>query len=232
MPLDFINQRFPVVAAQDPYVTLNSYQEWLNYFDTDYRSIRPGGAYIGGASPPTFAWLAGDFGRDLGLETAVVSQNLLNVGLLQIPITASYQSFDQPGAPTVGDTLQFILYFGLAMAAFPGFFALYVNAERLRNVRALHYSNGVRAGPLWIAYTLFDFIIVVVVAAVAVGIFVSASSIFYYPGYLFVIFALYGLSAMLAAYIVSLFTTSQLATFAFAAGGQVSMLLIYFVSYS
>ncbi|SMY28444.1 unnamed protein product [Zymoseptoria tritici ST99CH_1A5] len=228
-PVQYLTEQFPNFAGQDAYVTLDSLPAFLNYFDENYSQIRPGGVFIGGGSPPTFSWLGGEI-RD-GLETAVLAQNLLDVGLLQTPITASYQSFDQPGAPTVGDTLQFILYFGLAMAAFPGFFALYTNAERLRNVRALHYSNGVRAGPLWIAYTAFDFIIIIVVAAVSVGIFVSASDIFYNPGYLFVIFALYGLSATLSAYIVSLFTTSQLATFAFAAGGQCCMLLIYFLVY-
>jgi ABC-type multidrug transport system ATPase subunit len=228
-PVQYLREQFSTLGTQDTYVTQNSLSDFLDFFTTDYSRIRPGGVFVGDASSPTFSWLGGEIND--GLASAVVSQNLLNVGLLQTPINAGYQSFDEPGAPTVGDTLQFILYFGLAMAAYPAFFALYTNAERLRNVRALHYSNGVRAGPLWIAYTAFDFIIVLVVSAVSVGIFVSASSIFYYPGYLFVIFALYGLSATLMAYIASLFTTSQLATFAIAAGGQVSYLLLYFLVY-
>lgn len=51
--------------------------------------------------------------------------------------------------PLTGNSLQLITYFGLAMAAYPAFFALYPTLERLRGVRALQYSNGVRALPLW-----------------------------------------------------------------------------------
>ena len=149
---------------------------------------------------------------------AIATQNLLDVSLLRVPIVTSYQPFDYPFTPAAGNSLQFILYFGLAMSAYPGFFALYTTVERLRNVRALHYSNGVRAGPLWIAYTLFDFMIVLVVSAVAVIIFTAVSDIWYGAGYLFVVFAFYGLSATLMAYVISLFTTSQLAAFAVAAG--------------
>jgi hypothetical protein len=98
------------------------------------------------------------------LYWAIAVQNLLDISLLRIPIIASFDSFDLPFSPEAGNSLQLILYFGLAMSAFPGFFALYVNVERTRNVRALHYSNGVRAGPLWLAYTLFDFIIVLLVS--------------------------------------------------------------------
>jgi ABC-type multidrug transport system ATPase subunit len=69
------------------------------------------------------------------------------------------------------------------------------------------------------------------VSTVAIIIFTATSSVFYGPGYLFIVFALYGLSATLLAYVVSLYTTSQLATFAFAAGGQCSFFLIYFLAY-
>jgi ATP-binding cassette subfamily A (ABC1) protein 3 len=161
---------------------------------------------------------------------SVAVQNIMDVSLSGTPIFTSFQHFDTQRAPGLGQTIQFILYFGLAMSAYPGFFALYTNIERLRTVRALHYSNGVRAGPLWIAYTLFDFCIVLLVSAVTVIIYAaSAPAAFYGIGYVFLVFMLYGLSATLMAYVVSLFTTSQLATFAFASGGQCCFFLIYFV---
>lgn len=216
----FLDTTFPTLAAQNPFVPVNDLTAFREYFRANYSRIMPGGLYQGPDSAPTFAWLGGE--GDDGLEYSVAAQNLMDNSLLQIPITTYYQSFDLPGLPTFGDSLQFIVYFGLAMSAFPGFFALYVFLERSRNVRALHYSNGVRAGPLWLAYISFDFIIVLLVSAVSVAIFVGSSSVFYGPGYLFVIFFLYGLSATLSAYLVSLFTTSALATFAFAAGGQVT----------
>lgn len=214
--VDFLDTTFPVLAEQD-FVSVNDFQAFNSYFAANYSRIMPGGLYQGAGNPPVFAWLGGEVDSS-GLEYAVAAQNLLDNSLLQIPVNTYYQSFDRPGLPTFGDTLQFIVYFGLAMSAFPGFFALYTNSERLRNVRALHYSNGVRAGPLWLAYISFDFIIVLLVSAASVAIFAGSSSVFYNPGYLFVVFFLYGLSATLLGYFVSLFTTSSLATFAFVAG--------------
>jgi len=58
--------------------------------------------------------------------------------------------FDIPWPSKTGDSLQFVFYFGLVMACYPAFFALYPTIERLRGVRALQYSNGVRSLPLWL----------------------------------------------------------------------------------
>jgi ATP-binding cassette subfamily A (ABC1) protein 3 len=203
--------------------SVDSVQALRDYINANYATVAPGGFVLG--DTPTFAW-RGDY--DVYYSVAV--QNIMDVSLTDTPIFTSFQHFDTQRSPGLGQTLQFILYFGLAMSAYPGFFALYTNVERLRTVRALHYSNGVRAGPLWIAYTLFDFCIVLIVSAVTCIIYAaSAPAAFYALGYVFVVFMLYGLSATLMAYVVSLFTTSQLATFAFASGGQCCFFLIYFV---
>ena len=203
--------------------SIDSVQALRDYINANYATVAPGGFVLG--DTPTFAW-RGDY--DVYYSVAV--QNIMDVSLTDTPIFTSFQHFDTQRSPGLGQTLQFILYFGLAMSAYPGFFALYTNVERLRTVRALHYSNGVRAGPLWIAYTLFDFCIVLIVSAVTCIIYAaSAPAAFYALGYVFVVFMLYGLSATLMAYVVSLFTTSQLATFAFASGGQCCFFLIYFV---
>ncbi|GIZ37062.1 hypothetical protein CKM354_000052500 [Cercospora kikuchii] len=223
--VDGLREEYPILGANNSAVVLvNSFEEFQDYISTNFSFATPGGFFDG--DTPTFAWRG-----DYGVQFAVAAQNMMHASLLNIPIQTAYQPFDEPWAPNAGSSLQFILYFGLAMSIFPGFFALYVNVERLRNVRALHYSNGVRAGPLWLAYTLFDFMIVLLVSALAIIIFVAVSSAFYAPGYLFFVFFLYGLSATLTAYVVSLYTTSQLATFAFAAGGQCSFFLLYFVAF-
>lgn len=202
---------------------MDTVQALTDYINTNYATVEPGGFVLG--ETPTFAW-RGNY--DVYYSVAV--QNIMNNVLTDTPIYTSFQHFETQWAPGLGQTIQFILYFGLAMSAYPGFFALYTNVERLRTVRALHYSNGVRAGPLWIAYTLFDFSIVLLVSAITVIIYAaSAPAAFYGIGYVFVVFMLYGLSATLMAYVVSLFTTSQLATFAFASGGQCCLFLIYFV---
>ncbi|KAL1584667.1 hypothetical protein WHR41_06936 [Cladosporium halotolerans] len=221
IPQQLANTLFPGLST----LPIDSVQALRDYISTNYANTRPGGFYLG--QTPTFAWQG-----DYDVYYAISVQNLMDVSLTDIPIYTGFQPFSTQWQPSLGQTLQFILYFGLAMSAYPGFFALYTNVERLRTVRALHYSNGVRAGPLWIAYTLFDFCIVLLVSAITTIMFAAAApAAFYAVGYLFVIFMLYGLSALLMAYVVSLFTTSQLATFAFASGGQCCFFLIYFVVY-
>lgn len=222
VPTDFLNRLYPQYNA--PFRSVGTLDAFNDYISANYSTAAPGGFFLGDI--PTFAYRG-----NYELFYAITTQNLFDTSLLQIPIITQFQAFDVPWAPTAGKTLQLILYFGLAMSAFPGFFALYTNRERLQRVRALHYSNGIRAGPLWTAYICFDFLIVLLVSAVSIIIFTAVSDAWYAPGYLFVVFALYGLSATLMSYLVSLATTSQLATFAFAAGGQCCFFLIYFVAY-
>ena len=222
VPTTLLSTLYPLL--QHPFHNVETLNGLNEYIATNYSTAMPGGFFVGDS--PTFAWRG-----NYDMSYAIATQNLLDTSLLQVPIIAGYQPFDTQWAPSTGQSLQFILYFGLAMSAFPGFFALYTTVERLRQVRALHYSNGVRAGPLWLAYTLFDFTICLIVSAISIIIFTGVSGVWYGPGYLFVVFAFYGLSATLMAYVVSLFTTSQLAAFAFAAGGQCSMFLLYFITY-
>lgn len=225
VPTTLLNLLYPQLNnAFHSVATLDAFND---YIAANYSSALPGGFFLNGTGTPTFAYRG-----NYVMSYAILTQNLMDNSLLgSLPIVTTYQAFDVPWAPSAGKTLQFILYFGLAMSAYPGFFALYPTIERLGKVRALHWSNGVRAFPLWLAYTMFDFIFVLVVSAVAVIIFSAASSALYYPGYLFVVFFLYGLAALLCSYVVSLFVTSQLAAFAFAAGMQCVMFLIYFIAF-
>lgn len=206
---------------------VNTLDEFNDYINNRYANVTPGGFFLGDqSSPPTFAWRGnGD------IAFSVIVQNALDTILTNISISSQYQAFDVPWGADVGKALQLITYFGLAMAVYPSFFALYPTIERLRNVRGLHYSNGVRAAPLWLAYTAFDFVIVVLTSAVAIIIFRAVSDIWYHIEYLFVVFFLYGLASTLLSYVISLFSRSQLAAFAFAAGGQAVMFLLYFIAY-
>lgn len=79
---------------------------------------------------------------------------------------------------------------------------------------------GVRSACLWSAYVTFDFIIVVAISVLSTVIFRAASNAWFHIEYLFVVFFLYGLVATLCSYVVSVFSKSQLAAFAVAAGGQ------------
>lgn len=117
------------------------------------------------------------------------------------------------------------------MAAYPAFFALYPTIERMRNIRGLEYSNGVRSLPLWLAYMTFDFIPVLLSSAIGVAVFAAVSNVWYHVGYLFIIFVLYGLASILLAYVVSLFAKTQLSAYALVATGQAVMFLVYMIAY-
>ena len=204
-----------------------SLEDFNNYIGQFYGNVTPGGFFLGDdTSPPTFAYVGNG---DISLAT--ITQNLMDNLLLNISISSQYQAFDTPWVPSAGKTLQLIVYFGLAMSAFPAFFALYPTLERLRNVRQLHYSNGVRSICLWSAYLAFDFMIVIATSVLTIIIFRGASNAWYHAEYLFVVLFLYGIASTLLSYVISLFSRSQLAAFAFAAGGQAVMFLLYFIAY-
>jgi ATP-binding cassette, subfamily A (ABC1), member 3 len=206
---------------------VDSLAEFNDYIESHYANVTPGGFYLGDqTSPPTFAWKG-----NADISFPLIIQNALDTLQTNISISSQYQAFDVPWGADVGKALQLITYFGLAMAVYPSFFALYPTIERLRNVRGLHYSNGVRSAPLWLAYTIFDFMIVLLTSAVATIIFRAVTNVWYHLEYVFVVFFLYGLASTLLSYVISLFSRSQLAAFAFAAGGQAVMFLLYFIAY-
>ena len=201
--------------------------DFKNYISQNYANVTPGGFYLGeGNDPPTFAYQG-----DADISSATITQNLLDTLLTNVSIASQYQAFDVPWVPGVGSTLQLIVYFGLAMAAYPAFFSLYPTLERLRSVRQLHYSNGVRSICLWSAYLSFDFVTVLVTSAVSIIIFRAVSDAWYHIEYLFVVLFCYGIASTLLSYVISLFARSQLAAFAFAAGSQAVMFLLYFIAY-
>lgn len=202
-------------------------EDFNNYIGQFYGNVTPGGFFLGDeTSPPTFAYVGNG---DISLAT--ITQNLMDTLLLNISISSQYQAFDTPWVPSAGKTLELVVYFGLAMSAYPAFFALYPTLERLRNVRQLHYSNGVRSVCLWSAYLTFDFMIVIATSVLTIIIFRGVSDAWYHVEYLFVVLFLYGIASTLLSYVISLFSRSQLAAFAFAAGGQAVMFLLYFIAY-
>lgn len=73
---------------------------------------------------------------------------------------------------------------------------------------------------MWSAYVVFDWTIVVAVGTTCTIIFAATNGTWYHLEYLFVVFILYGLASTLLTYVVSLFSKSQLASFALSAGGQ------------
>lgn len=206
---------------------VNTPTQFSEYINLNFANITPAGFFLGDGTSPTILAYKGNG----DIYNGVFGQNIMDVMLTNISIATQFAPFDIPFAPGAGKSLQLVVYFGLSMAAYPGFFALYPTVERTRNIRNLEYSNGVRSLPLWLAYMTFDFTIVLVSSALSVIIFAAASSIFYNIGYLFVIFALFGLASILLSYVVSLFARTQLSAYAFAAAGQAVMFLVYLIGY-
>ncbi|KAJ5775505.1 uncharacterized protein N7511_000516 [Penicillium nucicola] len=207
---------------------VDSYPNFTRYIETHQANVTPGGIWLGdSSSKPTFAWK----GDNNNILLAALTQNAMNNFLSNTSISFQYQSFDIPWQSDVGKMLQLLVYFGLASAVYPALFALYPTMERLRNVRALHYSNGVRPLPLWLAYLCFDFCVVLLASVLGIIIFRAASDVWYHAEYLFVVFFLYGLCSTILSYLISLVAKSQLAAFAFAAGMQCVFFLVYFIGY-
>jgi ATP-binding cassette, subfamily A (ABC1), member 3 len=207
---------------------VNKLDEFNNFIVQHRRDVTPAGWWLGDAnSVPTLAYVA----DQAHVYTSVFGQNILNIMLANTSISAAYAAFDTPWVPSTGNSLQLLVYIGLALAVYPAFFGLYPNIERRRNVRGLQYSNGVRSLPLWTAYVTFDFINVLISAAIVTGLFAALSDVWYHVPYLFVIFMLYGLASILFAYVISLFCGTQLSSYAFAAAGQAVGFLVYLIAY-
>ncbi|KAK9368495.1 hypothetical protein V1509DRAFT_646641 [Lipomyces kononenkoae] len=201
-------------------------EEFLYALAVNYSVINPGGVFI---DPPTIAFRA----NGPGVVTGPLAMNVLdNVrGQGNAVIITDYSPFQFPWLPTMGDSLQFIIYFCLAMGAFPAFASLYPTMERIQRVRALHYSNGLRVVPLWTAYLLFDAVLVLIGSIVCVIIFASTSPYWYGLGYLFTVMFLYGVASVLFAFVISLIASTQLAAFALTAAFQCIYFLVYLISY-
>ncbi|KAI5294831.1 hypothetical protein KEM52_003074, partial [Ascosphaera acerosa] len=208
----------------------SDYRGFIRALDTNHSDITPGGLYLGDATDePTFAW-RGD-GKYRSVMYSLATQNLLDSQLMQRQVLTQFQAFDIPRSPDMGNALQLIAYTTLVMACYPAFLALYPTFERTQSIRAMHYSNGVRGLSLWLAYLAFDSIVILFASVVVIIIWVARSDAWFAPGYLFVVLYLYGIASVLLAYLVSMFATSQLAAFAFAAGKQAIFFLLYMIAY-
>lgn len=205
---------------------VDSYSDFTNFIENNRRNVTTG-LWLGDSdNGPTFAYVANSF-----VTSGITAQQFLDVIRTNISIATTWSPFEVPFSPSTGDSLNLIVYMGLALALYPAFFALYPSNERRRFVRGLQYSNGVRPFPLWVSYLLFDFCFAIVSAALVIIIWVAMSSIWYHIGYVYLIMVLYGIASILMAYVVSLFTKSQLATYAWAAALQTIGFLAYLIAY-
>ncbi|KAF2808309.1 putative ABC transporter [Mytilinidion resinicola] len=227
LPKQFGNANTSQAALLDHVHLVDSLDEFNSYIRQSFHNVTPGGFFLGGnGSIPTFSYYS-DIGT-LGVYSSVFLQNAFDVMSTNISIVTNYRSFNYPWPDNAGNSIQFIFYFGLIMAAYPAFFTLYPTVERLHKIRALEYSNGVRSLPLWLAYLSFDWANTLLVSVFITAIMTAAANDAWWNlPYLFIVLFLYGFASVLWSYVVSLWARSQLSAFAISAGSQAFMLLMY-----
>ncbi|XPS68194.1 hypothetical protein M3J09_000484 [Ascochyta lentis] len=155
--------------------------------------------------------------------------NFFTVMAAGIGISTSYFEFARNQLPPRVDVkaLVFIVYYGLIVACYPAFFALYLTNERISKVRSIQYLNGVWPVPLWLSYLFFDGISVVI-SAVSTALIAACSPVWHGMGRMFVVFLLYGIVCALISYIISMFAENALAAWFAMALGQVILYFAYF----
>ena len=79
---------------------------------------------------------------------------------------------------------------------------------------------------------LFDFIFIIISSTICTVIIARQAPDWFEVGYLYPILLLYGLSATAFGYVISVFASSQLAAFAFAAGIQGVMFILSVVTFT
>ena len=204
----------------------NTLADFNHFIATNPTSFYMGG-FFDDADTPTYAWYSSGYsgGQPLLLQSAFDSV------LMNQTIAFGFQNFKESFTPSSDIGSLVAIFTALGFAIYPGLFALYPTVERIRNVRAMQYSNGILSSSLWLAYLLFDLVFILLISVLTVAIWASQYQGWYGLGYMFVVFFLYGLAATAFSYVVSLFVSSQMAAIAFTAVIQVIIALLYFVAY-
>ncbi|KAK9493570.1 hypothetical protein V1508DRAFT_445783 [Lipomyces doorenjongii] len=149
--------------------------EFVDAVHTNYSTLLPGGIYFN--SPVTLSYRV-DGGTKLSSASDDIIFGPIVLNMVNnirangtTTIIANYSPCQYPWVSTMGDSLQFIVYFCLAMGSYPAFCALYPTVERLHRVRA----NGLRVLPLWAAYLLYDFCFALLASLILAGIFAGTN---------------------------------------------------------
>ncbi|KAF4631693.1 hypothetical protein G7Y89_g6438 [Cudoniella acicularis] len=108
---------------------------------------------------------------------------------------------------------------------------IYPTFEKVNNVRALQYCNGVSPFALWAGYLLFDLQFILIQSIVVWAcLFAGAAATFWYePNYILGAFILFGIATYLGTYLMSLYFRK--AAYAIAAGVHVLLFVLYIVAY-
>lgn len=131
-----------------------------------------------------------------------------------------------------GNSVVFVTFFLYSMALAAAFATLYPTFEKVRHVRALHYSNGVRPSALWLGHLLYESPWLMISGLLSVLVMATnVPSNWYSSSMLAVVFFLYGIAGTLLSFIVSIFSKSALAAFPMMAGLNAAVYTLFIVVY-
>lgn len=146
-------------------------------------------------------------------------------------VSTSVRTFSTPANKVNFLAMPISILISLAFIASASIAVIYPAFERINNVRALQYCNGVSPFALWFGYLLFDMQIIVIQSIIVWGMLFAGSvaKVWYAPGYLLGVFILFGIASYLGTYVLSLYTKK--AAFAIAAGLHALLFVLYLVAY-
>lgn len=202
--------------------------EFTDYLSQNMENIEPGGIFL--SDPPVMAWQGEDSYTDIN---GLIMQNLLNIFTSSVDISTSFETFAVASTPDLIDfnAIIFVVIFGLVFSCYPAFFALYPSTERLRGVRSMQYSNGVRPAALWLAYWTFDTILILLISIIATVLLSVATDVWFGLPYIFAVLLFYGMTSAIFSYIVSMFAPSPLSAWSLSAAFQVVMYFAVVAAY-
>lgn len=145
-------------------------------------------------------------------------------------IRVSYEVLPYPDFAPTGKVLLWITFFGMVMAIWPAFAAIYPSTEKRSGVRVNQYSNGARPAALWAGHLLFELPFIFLVATI-VTIACAAVGQFTGLGQFWVCLVLYGISGTIYAYFFSLFLKTSFGAWAAVAFANGVVFLFYVVVY-
>ena len=208
----------------------DNHQDMYDYVEAN-KPLISGAVGLGeDGEAPLLGFLIWDFGAT---ELGYAAVNLWTEMTHEVEIVALSGSFaDSVESPNIAGTI-YAVFFTLIQAIWPAACVLYPAIEKSRKVRAIEYANGVRRGPLWIAYGLFDMIFVFIIA-IATAAIINAQLYWWNgpPFIMFPILLLYGIAAVLLGYVISHFVNGPLKSFLATAGISLLMYIIAAIAFA
>lgn len=128
-------------------------------------------------------------------------------------IATNWQFIPSPYTSVFGKATLWVVFFGLAMALWPTFAAIYPTWEKASQVRANQYSNGAKPAGLWLGHLFFEFPVIIFIPTLLTIVFAALGK-FHGLGVLWLVMILYSIAQVLWAFMLSLLFKNPLAAWA------------------